>query len=167
MDLEPSGRIYASRINFILFGGLSSIGIIASCTGMNISHLTSIILLVGFPMLFTKTEFNELYVRQLSVLGWREIAFDDVDRYTFDNAFLIRNQKWMNLKSYDRGGIDRLQTYIRLRLGKEAEYQKIRSAARELLVSELSWKEQDRQFNASIEVYDSLPVKLREEVRKI
>lgn len=62
--------------------------------------------------------------------------------------------------------ISRLQAALCLRLGKEAEYQKIRLAARELLASGLSRREQNRRFRTLVEAYDPLPVKLREEVRK-
>ncbi|WP_310583913.1 hypothetical protein, partial [Deinococcus sp.] len=85
----------------------------------------------------------------------------EVIEYTYDNMFLVENQKWLrlNLKSYGRDDVDKLQMHIRLRLGKESEYQKLKVAGGDLLLSGFSWRDQDKKFKALIEKYDALPIR--------
>ena len=156
-------KVYASKINFILFGGLASLGVIASVISMETGYLayTAFGIIVSFPILFTRIDYNDTYIRQVSISGSRTIFFKEVTEYTYGNIFLVKNRKWLrlDLKSYDKDDIEKLQMHIRLRLGKEVEYQELKVAGRGLLLSGFSWRDQDKKFKALIEKYDALPIR--------
>ena len=139
------------------------LGAMASIISLEPGYLgyTAFGIIVSFPILFTRIDYNDTYIRQVGISGSRTIFFKEVTEYTYGNIFLVKNRKWLrlDLKSYDKDDIEKLQMHICLRLGKEVEYQELKVAGRGLLLSELKWRDQDKRFKALVERYDALPVK--------
>ncbi len=125
MDSGSSVRIYASRVSFAFSGCLASSGFFLSLINMEISYLayTAFSILICFPILFTRVEYNINYVKRIGLLSSQKIFFENVSRYTYDTMFLIKDRKWarLDLKQYSRADVDKLQAHIRIRLDKEAE----------------------------------------------
>jgi hypothetical protein len=165
MDTRPSVTIYASKTNFLLIGGLASLGILTTLITLNAEYLglTVVFLVMGIPILFTRIVYSDDYIKQANIFGPRTILFKDVIRYTYDDQFLTNDSKWVRIsfKSYGQNDIEELQNFVRVRLGKDVEYQKIRTATSAMLRSISSqgeWKKYSRDFTALVKLYDDLPI---------